>query len=249
MITFLENLGLSEKEAKVYLAALELGASSVQEIGKKAGVNRATTYFILESLAKLGLTSSYEKDKKTFFTAEAPEQLDNLLKKQEENIEDNRVELKKNIPELQAIFNLAVGKPKVKFYEGIDGLKAMQQDSLRAKITNIYSFTPLDKYMKAFPEQNAVIERIKRKWSLKVIYTSLKGPTKEASDKKSFREARFVPIGEFPFESMIDIFPEKGIRIYNFDPYFSGVMIEDKNIAKTFKSIFDLSWAAAEKYN
>ena len=36
----LQQLGLSEKEAKVYLASLELGSTSVLEISKKAGLKR-----------------------------------------------------------------------------------------------------------------------------------------------------------------------------------------------------------------
>jgi len=249
MITTLEKLGLTEKEAKVYLAALELGADSVQNIAKKAGVNRATTYVILESLAKLGLASSYEKGKKTFFVAEAPEQLDNLLKREEQDISDRRLELKKFIPELKAIFNLSTGKPKLKYYEGYDGVKAMYQEALKIKIDEIYSFTPLDNYLEAFPEQNSVKDRVMKKWKLRVIYTNKNGPVKDATDKKKLRIARFVPRDKFPFESMIDIFPSYGIRIYNFIPNFNGVVIEDKQVAKTLKAIFDISWIGAEKYN
>ena len=54
----LKELGLAEKEAKVFLASLELGSSAVQEIAKKAEINRATTYVIIEKLMKKGLMSS-----------------------------------------------------------------------------------------------------------------------------------------------------------------------------------------------
>ena len=61
------ELGLSEKEASVYLASLELGASSVQKISQQAKINRATTYVIIESLSKKGLMSTMEKAGKIFF--------------------------------------------------------------------------------------------------------------------------------------------------------------------------------------
>lgn len=251
MITTLEKLGLSEKEANVYLAVLELGASNVQNIAQKAGVNRATTYVILETLAKKGLASSYEKGKKTFFTAENPEQLERLLKRQEDDLETKHQELKKLIPELKAIFNLAGNKPKVKFYEGMEGLKAMQQDALRASIKagEIYAFTPLDRYLESFPQQETVINRVQRKVRIKVIYTHKNGPVKNASSKKDLRIARFVPRNKFPFESMIDIFPRSTVRIYNFKPTFMGVMIENPQVAKTLKAVFDLAWESAEKYD
>ena len=62
----LEKIGLAEKEAKVFLASLELGSSAAQKIAKKAEINRATTYVIIEKLMKKGLMSSVEKGKRLF---------------------------------------------------------------------------------------------------------------------------------------------------------------------------------------
>ncbi|MBI4087815.1 TrmB family transcriptional regulator, partial [Candidatus Kaiserbacteria bacterium] len=66
----LEDLGLSEKEARVYLAALELGQNTAERIAKQASVNRSTTYVQLDSLMKMGLISTHEEDKKTLFAPE-----------------------------------------------------------------------------------------------------------------------------------------------------------------------------------
>lgn len=63
----LKQLGFADKEAKVYLASLKLGSNTIQEIARSAGVNRATTYVIIEKLIKKGLMSSIKKGKKTFF--------------------------------------------------------------------------------------------------------------------------------------------------------------------------------------
>ena len=71
----LKEIGMAEKEAKVFLASLELGSSAVQEIAKKADINRATTYVIIEKLMKKGLMSSVEKGKKDFFQTEDPEKI------------------------------------------------------------------------------------------------------------------------------------------------------------------------------
>ena len=57
LIQELGHLGLSEKEAAVYLASLELGPAPVQDISHKAKVNRATTYVMIESLMGRGLIS------------------------------------------------------------------------------------------------------------------------------------------------------------------------------------------------
>ena len=80
----LQKIGLTEKEAKVYLAALELGQSTVQQISQKAKVNRATTYVILESLMDKSVIKTLEQGKKRFFVAEGPYALKNVIRKQQE---------------------------------------------------------------------------------------------------------------------------------------------------------------------
>ena len=44
LIEKLEEFGLSEKEAKVYMASLEIGEATADQIAKHSGVNRSTTY-------------------------------------------------------------------------------------------------------------------------------------------------------------------------------------------------------------
>src|SRR3990172_9078574 len=127
MISLLEKLGFSEKEAKVYLAALELAEDSVQNIAKKAGINRATTYVILEKLMGFGLVSTYEKAKKTHFIAENPQELLNIIKEEELALRQREKEIKDNLSQLVAIYNLKQGKPIVRFFEGADGLEALDR--------------------------------------------------------------------------------------------------------------------------
>lgn len=97
MIEMLLKLGLSEKEAKVYLAALELGSSPAAKIAEKSQVNRPTTYVILEKLCQIGLATSYEKGKIQYFTAEDPEQLQRLVDEEELILQD-KLRVLKAIP-------------------------------------------------------------------------------------------------------------------------------------------------------
>ncbi len=102
MITQLKAAGLSDNEAKVYLAMLELGPAPVQEIAAKAGVNRPTAYVQIEALKKKHLASTQARGKKTFFIAETPENLESLLNKEGVELEARRAELLKAMPELAA---------------------------------------------------------------------------------------------------------------------------------------------------
>lgn len=178
----LKNLGFSDKEAKVYLALLELGESPVQQISEKAKVNRATTYVVLEALQKRGLVTTVEKDKKVIFAAESPRALTRLLKAQEDELKTKHEEFKKMLPELEAVFNLASEKPTVRFFEGREGVRAVREDILQSRtkqLYNIYSKEYVDQIRALFSaEEN--MEFLKQEQDLGItirsVYTSDTGP-------------------------------------------------------------------------
>ena len=62
----LEEFGLNTKEAKIYLASLQLGPSTVQDIAKQAGVHRVSTHDILQSLIDKNLIEQTSRGKKEF---------------------------------------------------------------------------------------------------------------------------------------------------------------------------------------
>lgn len=251
MLSILLKLGLSEKEAKVYLAALELSEDSVQNIGKKAGVNRATTYVILEKLIDLGLISTYEKDKKTIFIAEDPKELENLLKEEKLELEKREKNLHENLNQLMAVYNRKKGKPIVRFFEGADGLEALDRYGLKdySKEKEMLSMMPFDLIEEIFPQRRnkSLTERIKTGLKSRVIYTRKDGPLTDKENKNSLREARFVPRNKLPIDATIAIYPNWGIKLYYFshiNPH--GVLIQSKELAQNFKQLFELAWVGAK---
>lgn len=248
MINQLQQLGLSEKEAKVYLASLELGSSSVQEIAHKAGINRPTAYFQIELLIKKGLMSSVTKGKKRYFSAESPEQLIRLLDIQEKEVKSKRDSFQKFLPELEKIFDLSEEKPKVRFFEGIEGFEAMQADILKTKRKTLEVVIPIDeveKVFRAYPEFSK--KRKSAAVPVRTIYTSQK--KNGLSSKEDLIERRFVPIEKFPFSAEIDIYSDDKVAIFSMKNKLVGVIIENNEIVNTLRLIFNLAWEAAEKYN
>jgi len=246
----LEELGLSDKEAKVYLACLELGASPVQKISSLSGINRVTTYVILECLSKKGLVSETQRDKKTLFIAEDPENLSILLEKIREEVEEKNKILKKAMPELKSLIQLAGKKPIVKIYEGKSGLIALQQEYMKAmkKDEKMCSFVPIDYLHEVFlPEEGLKPKRLKKRVSIRIIYNSKKGDI-DKNDPAALKETRRVPIEKFPFKSGMDIYGKNRVAIINYKDKLMGISIESKELHDTFKIIFELAWEAADKY-
>ncbi len=241
----LQDIGLNEKEAKVYLASLELGQSVVQDIAKKAGVNRATTYFVIEGLMKMGLMSSFHKGKKQYFVAADPDRLADILKQEKTRIEKNELNLKKLLPQLESIASRHEG-PVVKYYEGKEGLLTMSEELIKKAKNDIMMAYSVDAVNTIFTEKerkSARERRIGKKIKTKVIYTYKDGILESTADG----ERRKVPKEKFPLNCDIAIYDDY-VRIASLGKRLVGIVIEDKEIANSLRSIFRLAWEAAEKY-
>ncbi len=249
----LQKLGLSDKEAKVYLASMELGPSPVQAIASKAGVNRATTYVMIESLIGRGLMSSFEKGKKKFFTAESPEQLVELLHKEEVEAKEKTRQLMDLLPELKILFAAAEEKPRVKFFEGVEGFKVMQDDILGSKHDVQDEIVALDELYKIFPPgpddfRHKMVEKVKKHGvGIRTIYTSEKGKILSLKDEGGKKERRFIPPEKFPFATEIVIYGNKA-AFGVCRGKIIGVIVESKEINEALKALFNLAWDGAEKY-
>jgi HTH-type transcriptional regulator, sugar sensing transcriptional regulator len=244
----LEEIGLNEKEAKVYLASLELGQSTVQKIAKKSEVNRATAYFIIDALMKRGLMSSFHKGKKQYFLSADPDRLIDFLEKEKENIEVKKKNLKKLLPELQSINNKQTDRPVVKYYEGKDGIFAMVNELTRPNKETIRMAFSKDIVDLVFNQKELMKMRNKRvdiNNNIKAIYTYKNGilESKTGSDIR-----RKIPSDKFPIKSDIAVY-DNSIRLASFGNRMVGIVIEDKELSETFRSILDLAWEAAEKYD
>ena len=246
MIKQLQHLGLSDKEASVYIASLELGSDTVQEIAKRAEVKRANTYVIIEKLMSKGLMSSVEKGKKTLYKVEDPKQLLRLLQEQEEDIKKKEQEFKKHLPELETLFDIAEEKPKVRYFEGKEGLIAIREDYFKAKNKEVLGVFALDEEKSVFSEEerkSAYERRVNKNINTKLLYTSEKRI--EAKPKLTIR--RFIPKDKFPLSSSIIIYDNK-VGIVSLKGKLIGVIIENKEIANTLRSIFNIAWEGAKQY-
>src|SRR3989338_9475326 len=119
----LQKIGLTDKDAEVYLACLELGTQPASVIAKKAGLKRPTTYLILEALVKKGLVSEYIGSNVKYFTAVSQEYLLNFVEKKRRELNSHQRELEQLLPQFQKLTNPYSLSPKVRFYEGIEGVE------------------------------------------------------------------------------------------------------------------------------
>jgi HTH-type transcriptional regulator, sugar sensing transcriptional regulator len=116
LIVALKKLNLTEKEAQVYLALLELGPSTPYKIAKRSRLKRPTAYVIAEELVEKGLIVQMTGEKQKMYIARSPESYI-------EDIEKRVHEARKVVPELLAMQRKGSDKPNILYFEGTRGLK------------------------------------------------------------------------------------------------------------------------------
>ena len=243
-LTSLTQFGLSEKEAKVYLACLELGDSVASDIALKSNLPRTLVYDILERLIDLGLISYSIRDNKKFFRASDPEELLRILHEKEEAI--NKV-----LPELKNLQKMkGVKRPKVEVYEGKEGMKAVMNDILRSGVNEFSAYGSSRSSLEVIPAfmEEWHKDRIKRRVIMKIIYNN----TKEAREKVRGRtqslkyvKYKFIPITlESPTATII--YGNKVVlQSWTKEPF--AVMIENEEMANNQKKYFEELWKVAKQ--
>lgn len=244
----LTELGFSDKKASVYLALLELGASTTSEISRVAKINRTTGYDILESLVSDGLINSIGKTKVQKYVAENPDKVIVFL---ENTIKHNQEKLKMAynlIPELLSIYN-EKEKPKVKFYEGIERVKEAFNDTLNAKIEILGYAVGTDAFASVGEEylRDYFKKRVAKNIKVRVIAPDDPDTLKvTARDREEMRESLVVPRDKFYFTTETNIYNNKVI-IVSWKEKFA-VLIESKEIADAQKKVFELAWLGAKHF-
>lgn len=98
----IEQLGFTAKEAKVYLAALQLGEAHISDIAEKVSMPRSSVQVIADKLNREGLLNFYIMRRYKYWTAANPEHLLDHLRKQEET-------MREAMPVLSAIKKTSLG--------------------------------------------------------------------------------------------------------------------------------------------
>lgn len=236
----LKSIGLGEKEAAIYLAALELGQETVSQIAKKAGIKRPTAYLILDSLSQKGLINTSSKGKKILYGAESPEKLNSI-------IAEKQRALKTAMPFLQALNNSHQTKPQIRFYEGQAGVRRIYDEIFAAREMRFWG--SIKSMEKEFVDVLDWFVKKVKKEKPKVFDLLVGDEAGRVYAKKTASpnyEIRFLPE-----ESKINIdsviFGDK-LAFIAFSPNPHGLIIESEDIVNSFRALWQMAWNGAVRY-
>lgn len=235
----LEQSGLNQKQASVYLALLELGTASVQLIAQKAGLKRPTTYLVLDELEQKGLVSLVPQ-KKALYTTESPERLISDLNKKQEM-------LKRFLPDLLAVYNAKTEKPNIQLYLGKEGINQVYDKVFSAKAISF--FGTISGISQVYPERlEQFLDQLKTgQISARELFSPTEINKQYVSDAKSISnyEIRFIKSGmELPTDCAIF---DDTVVMFFFKPQLLALVIKNKEFSVSLQTLYDLAWSTAEK--
>lgn len=232
----LESLGLTQKEADVYLILINLKSASIADLIKKSKIAKQSVYEILERLLDKGLVSFAIKDGKKQYIPANPERLRDIVKEKEAGIEAL-------LPELLNRYNENKEETNAELFLGKEGMKTIMNNILKVgkpvyALSNkgeIFEF--LKYYMPQFMQK-----RMKANIFAKIIFV-------ESARNKKFE----IPLSEVKYISddynspvaLIVYGDNINYLIYSENPI--ALHIQSKEIAQSFTNYFNLMWSISKK--
>lgn len=253
----IQSIGLSNKESLVYIYILENGGAYPSAIAESTKINRSTVYKILIDLSVKGIINEVTKGKKLFYQVENPKKILRYKKDQLNLVNEQYEKLEKALPALEGLYAAQEGKPKITYYEGLDGIREVYRDH----------FDNEEKYeMLAFGDTATVKEFFAGKFGKEYVHAKEKnkivtrGIVPDTDSDKSYNKDVYKGVSKkyHPQLKHIskDIFPWKGdVTVYGTNKVsiidheqnkWLGLIIEDRTIHNMLKMIFELAWVGAD---
>lgn len=229
----LRKLGLTEKQALVYLTALELGYTSIQKIAQKAKISRPTTYEIVKNLEKKGLISESKKNKKRYFTAESPDKLLGILRTEKKEIKEKEREFLRIISALKNKYFLK-DKREIKTFEGKAEIENLIKDFLNTQNKKIFIFISNEKIWPLKTRRSAYSKIAKRLGRIEVKELSL-----NKKERNDYLEIKTLKKDNSLFPGNI-IISDKVIIIH--EEKTTAIAVENKILINLIKSFFLHLW-------
>ncbi len=240
----LKSLGFSDKEIQVYLAALRLGMQPASVLAKHVKMNRVTTYVICRKLTEKGVANVVTRRNVQYFTVEKPEALVRYAEHQQQEWDRKKKAVEKHLPEFSTYLQEYSSVPKVRFYEGAEGVKTVYEDTLKFK-GPIRAFLTVDiipEEIKGFLLEEYMPQLLKKKIKSEIVAAdSERARRYKKNDRKYLRNTVLVKPQKNLFETEIALYGKDRVAFISFkEGDLTAVIIENQAIYHTLSAVFEL---------
>lgn len=254
----LESLGLNPKETELYLLLLQIGTAPASALARRMRIPSSTAQYTCQQLLKKGLIRMIQKRNLYLFSAESPKKLLSLVDHQRETLDEKEKSVTKIINELEDLINPDSVLPKVKFFEGRDGVVDAYLellDDLKPNTEVISYLKPIDLEIDTH-KVRSVFENIGQEFMKKKVPTRIILPYSELgierykNQDKYLEECRFIPEDSFDcYPTEILVYGNKMYCITGEQSNIFATILENQSIAAVQKASFELAWAQAKTFH
>jgi len=229
----LKDMGLSEREAQVYLALLKEKSCTASKLAKIARVNRTTAYLELENLMNKGVVSYVIKDSKRYYQPSPPERFIEILEEKKKRFENILPKLK-GLHQTSSPFSTEV-------FEGKEGIKTFYQDIYNnAKEFLVFGATGKATEVLKYSYPHFLEKFIKKNIKERALANSQARKIME-SHPKTHIKVKYLP-EKYKAEVTTIIYNGKvGIQSLHEDNIYV-IVISDKLLAESYKNYFEFMW-------
>lgn len=251
MTQYLEFLGLSETERKLYLSLLQTGPVSVEKLAKTVGIPRTSAYTAIKPLLDKELIIKVIKKGTSVVEAYPPQDI--IPQFAEKKVQENNIllgGLSQMAKSLQQSYlqgrETGSDESQIRMYKGKFGVKKIYEEILKAKEQR--SYVDITKIEEVFPEnfqkfRDGFVDNPQMK--MYEIHQN-------ASTEKTKSYLKFVHKGKNYFYKLLPegvtlgtqdiIIYDNRVAIISFNKVISGVVMQNQDLYKTFKTLFDVMW-------
>ncbi len=250
--SFLEGLGFDHDESSLCQALVGGGVQTPLELSRATGIDRARVYRRLEHLTEMGVVDELLDTHTRRYQITRGDMLERLLLKREEETRHLRAtlgSLKDFLSVQRAMHN---PETKVVFYRGIEGVRRMLWNVLRAKGEGVgYTYRSFEELMGRSYLKRWMNEFMKRDLRFRDIYSD-KYLESVASHKPMFLysekhfPSRYIPPDIINIDHQVDIYNDV-VAYYNwYEGEVFGVELHNTKVARMQKQIFEIIWKMGE---
>lgn len=250
LTTTLMRFGLASDEARIYLHLLEKGPLSALTISREIHMARTRVYRILDKLEAKGIVKQKFDTLGLKFTACPYTQLELLLADRQSELDSLKGTLPTLFHQLEGLAHSQSAGSKVFYHHGIDGLKHVTWNSLRAKgDLLIYEVSAT---MNAFLSSD-FSEKVRQELAGRKIHvrqltnlTQIEAYTKVTELVRNWR-VRHVSPKELTIKSEVLIYNDVTAFYHYIDKDIFCVEIVSSDLTRMQKQIFEFIWRYARE--
>lgn len=244
LVNLLKKLDLSEREVGVYLYCLENRPASIADLAKFLKKERMIVYRVVDKLVEMGILEKENKEFGPKVLAAPPQRLLEIIKKEQRKWKKIELQLEGELPRLKGMQKSQADlKPRIHFFEGLDGVKKACSLFLEGKQGDrVILFANNEVVQKEWPEFDEEIRQMRVQAGVKalMIHPNTKlGKKLALRDKEHLRQIKVLPVG-INYDSTMGVLDDR-VLLMGFKPP-QAVVLKNEELAKTIRIALNLLW-------